>query len=207
MGWWMTRKDVGCRGLGWAGEAESRDRWRAGGSWGSAIAKCKVGTSSRHASHALSCLLPTRRNPDFMCFPFRTRAPADSCLSTGPEWTSQPTRRGHWRLHLSRQNGPKAQGGDKDEHGPWLPELRLSRWGVSLVTVALGSTTAPVPQHQAHGREVVSPLPPFRRSLIRRPRWSSGSWSRRHARSPCCQTRAGLTCESGPSSSTPPRPL
>jgi hypothetical protein len=104
----------------------------------------KAGTSRRHANHAL---LPTRRNPDFMCFPFRTRSQSYRRPTHAFHWTrmDQPANQaGPLGAALSRQNGPQAA--IKMSHGPWLPDFRSSRWamwGVSLVTVALGSTTAP----------------------------------------------------------------
>lgn len=190
----MTRKDVGCRELGRAREAETDGR---AGSWGSATSKCKAGTSRRHASHAL---LPDTEESGFHVLSISHTSQSCRRPTHAFHWTrmDQPANQaGPLGAALSRQNGPKAA--IKTSHGPWLPESRLSMWGVSLVTVALGSTTAPRawkrlrrPSLSAH----IDKPPP--RSMVR-----VGLGQRRHARRPCCQTRAGLACESGPSSTTP----
>lgn len=140
-----------------SGDLREQEKQRAetdGGqeeSWGSVIAKCKAGTLCRHAGHAL---LPTRRNPDFMCFPFRTRTRSCHRPTHAFHWTrmDQPANQaGPLGVALSRQNGPKAQGGDKDDLAmarPWLPEFRLFQVGCFTGDGCVGkhhstSTTAP----------------------------------------------------------------
>ncbi|KAK1836041.1 hypothetical protein QBC39DRAFT_107432 [Podospora conica] len=156
------------------------------GSWGSAVAKCKrwvlkpppkpgppadTGQSGFHVlSHFTHGPGPFGR-PCLACLP-----PLDP---NGP--ASQPGG----AIRGCSFTAEWTQRGDKGE--PWATPSRAQHLRLGDGCVG-GSTTAP--PRRLEEQEVTSPLPPFRCPLIR-PRWPGGSWSRRHARRPCCQTRAG----------------